>query len=410
MAGEPRGPMSFPQYRRVFFARAVSSAGSYMQIVAATWLAYALTGSATAVGVLSALALGPAIVGGPIGGALMDRYDPRRLAIVLSVCQAVPAALLAALAFAGDLSIAELYVLTFAGAVPFSLNQPVVTLIAPATVPSEFRQSAVARASMVYNITRLLGAVVGGVVVQAVGVGVAFAANALSYLAVALVLSFTHLVSDIQRRRGASLNVLSGVREGWGQHVLRLVGVGVAVFFTLVAPVEQLMPTVAQEHGMSPSAVGILVGAIGLGALLANPVIGKRNNSPLLRRRLMAIGLLLAAAGMVLLAVTPRHGIVIDVVGAALIGFGWEFVFVVGQSTVAVEVSPTIRGRVMGVFFVLVTATTALGALLIGLLMSWWGIVATFLLLAGVVAAVAVILLIRSRRTAIVDRQPAPAS
>lgn len=402
--------MSFPQYRRVFFARAVSSAGSYMQIVAATWLAYALTGSATAVGVLSALALGPAIVGGPIGGALMDRYDPRRLAIVLSVCQAVPAALLAALAFAGDLSIAELYVLTFAGAVPFSLNQPVVTLIAPATVPSEFRQSAVARASMVYNITRLLGAVVGGVVVQAVGVGVAFAANALSYLAVALVLSFTHLVSDIQRRRGASLNVLSGVREGWGQHVLRLVGVGVAVFFTLVAPVEQLMPTVAQEHGMSPSAVGILVGAIGLGALLANPVIGKRNNSPLLRRRLMAIGLLLAAAGMVLLAVTPRHGIVIDVVGAALIGFGWEFVFVVGQSTVAVEVSPTIRGRVMGVFFVLVTATTALGALLIGLLMSWWGIVATFLLLAGVVAAVAVILLIRSRRTAIVDRQPAPAS
>lgn len=170
------------------------------------------------------------------------------------------------------------------------------------------------------------------------------------------------------------------------------------------------MPTVAQEHGMSPSAVGILVGAIGLGALLANPVIGKRNNSPLLRRRLMAIGLLLAAAGMVLLAVTPRHGIVIDVVGAALIGFGWEFVFVVGQSTVAVEVSPTIRGRVMGVFFVLVTATTALGALLIGLLMSWWGIVATFLLLAGVVAAVAVILLIRSRRTAIVDRQPAPAS
>lgn len=402
--------MSFPQYRRVFFARAVSSAGSYMQIVAATWLAYALTGSATAVGVLSALALGPAIVGGPIGGALMDRYDPRRLAIVLSVCQAVPAALLAALAFAGDLSIAELYVLTFAGAVPFSLNQPVVTLIAPATVPPEFRQSAVARASMVYNITRLLGAVVGGVVVQAVGVGVAFAANALSYLAVALVLSFTHLVSDIQRRRGASLNVLSGVREGWGQHFLRLVGVGVAVFFTLVAPVEQLMPTVAQEHGMSPSAVGILVGAIGLGALLANPVIGKRNNSPLLRRRLMATGLLLAAAGMVLLAVTPRHGIVIDVVGAALIGFGWEFVFVVGQSTVAVEVSPTIRGRVMGVFFVLVTATTALGALLIGFLMSWWGIVATFLLLAGVVAAVAVILLIRSRRTAIVDRQPAPAS
>lgn len=382
-----------------------------MQIVAATWYAYSLTGNATAVGVLSALALGPAIVGGPIGGALMDRYDPRRLAIVLSVCQAVPAALMAVLEVVGDLSLPGLYLLTFAGAIPFSLNQPVVTLIAPATVPPEFRQSAVARTSMIYNITRLLGAVVGGFVVQAAGIGVAFAINALSYLAVAVVLSVTHLVSDVQRRgSGGSLNVLSGVREGWGQQFLRLVAVGVAVFFTLVAPVEQLMPTVAEEHGMSASAVGILVGAIGLGALAANPFIGRRNSSPYHRRQLMATGLLLAAAGMVLLAVTPQHGLPVDVAGAALIGFGWEFVFVGGQSTVAVEVSPAIRGRMMGLFFVLVTATTALGALLIGFLMTRWGILTTFLVLAAVVAAVAGVLILRNRHTPMVDRQTAPAS
>ena len=403
--------MSFPQVRRVFFARAISSAGSYMQIVAATWYVYSLTGSATAVGVLSALALGPAIVGSPIGGALMDRYDPRRLAIVLSVCQAVPAALLAILEVIGDLDVPTLYLLTFAGAIPFSLNQPVVTLIAPYTVPVEFRQTAVARTSMVYNITRLLGAVVGGFVVQAVGVGVAFAVNALSYAAVAVVLSVTHLVSDV-RRGGSkgSLNVLSGVRAGWGQQFLRLVAVGVMVFFTLVAPVEQLMPTVAQEHGMTASAVGILVGAIGVGALLANPLVGPRNSSPFHRRRLMATGLLLAAVGMVLLAVTPQHGMLIDVVGAVLIGFGWEFVFVGGQSTVAVEVSPDIRGRIMGLFFVLVTATTALGALLVGFLITQWGLMPTFLTLAGVVTAAAVVLIVRNRLTPMIDRDPAVAS
>ena len=403
--------MSFPQFRRVFFARAISSAGSYMQIVAATWYVYSLTGSATAVGVLSALALGPAIVGSPIGGALMDRYDPRRLAIVLSVCQAVPAALLAILEVIGDLDVPTLYLLTFAGAIPFSLNQPVVTLIAPYTVPVEFRQTAVARTSMVYNITRLLGAVVGGFVVQAVGVGVAFAVNALSYAAVAVVLSVTHLVSDV-RRGGSkgSLNVLSGVRAGWGQQFLRLVAVGVMVFFTLVAPVEQLMPTVAQEHGMTASAVGILVGAIGVGALLANPLVGPRNSSPFHRRRLMATGLLLAAVGMVLLAVTPQHGMLIDVVGAVLIGFGWEFVFVGGQSTVAVEVSPDIRGRIMGLFFVLVTATTALGALLVGFLITQWGLMPTFLTLAGVVTAAAVVLIVRNRLTPMIDRDPAVAS
>jgi hypothetical protein len=59
------GVWSFPVFRRVFIAKAVSSVGSYMQLVAATWYAYQLTGSAASVGVLSALALGPSVLGGP---------------------------------------------------------------------------------------------------------------------------------------------------------------------------------------------------------------------------------------------------------------------------------------------------------------------------------------------------------
>lgn len=114
-----QGPLSFPAYRRLFIARAVSSAGSYMQIVAATWFVYKLTGSAASVRLLSALALGPSIVGGPIGGALVDRYDPRRLAIhVLYVLQAIPAAIMAILDFTGELPLGWLYALVFAGAVP----------------------------------------------------------------------------------------------------------------------------------------------------------------------------------------------------------------------------------------------------------------------------------------------------
>ena len=85
-----RSPLSFPGFRRFFLARAVSSAGSYMQIVAATWYVYQATGNAASVGLLSALALGPAVVGGPIGGALADRYEPRRLAIVLYLLQGPP--------------------------------------------------------------------------------------------------------------------------------------------------------------------------------------------------------------------------------------------------------------------------------------------------------------------------------
>lgn len=394
-----KGPLSFPAYRRVFLARGVSSAGSYMQIVASTWFAYSVTGSSTSVGVLTALALGPALVGGPIGGVLAERYDPKRLSIVLSLLQAVPAAVLAVLAVVGLLSMPWLYLLVFAGAIPFSLNQPVITLVVPATVPEDYRHAAVARSSMVYNVTRLLGSVIGGFIVQLFGVGFAFGFNAASYVTVALILVGTPLVSAITRRpRQSSAGIAAGVREGWAQRLVRIAALGVATFFTLIAPVEQLMPTVAQEHGKGASAVGILVGAIGLGALLANPLIGAGNRSAHGRRRLMATGLALAAPGIVLLAITPQHGLAIDIVGAVLIGFGWEFVFVSGQSTVAIEVGPDLRGRLMGLFFVLVTATTALGAVVLGWLMQQWGLTTVFLAnAAAVLVAAAVILVVNNR-------------
>ena len=388
-SGFGANPLTFPTYRRLFTARAVSSAGSYMQIVAVTWYAYMITGSAASIGLLSALAMGPAIVGGPIGGALADRFDPRRLAMALYLLQALPATVMAVMDLIGDLPLGWLYALVFAGAVPRSLNSPVISLVGPYTVPEEYRGAALAQASMMFNVTRFAGAVVGGFVVHWVGIGAAFAFNAASYLLVAAVLAGTTLASDAGHRSEVAELPDS---EGDALRLARLAALGVGVFFVFVAPVEQLMPTVAEEHGMTAAAVGMLVGAIGVGAMVANPIIG-RDRSPLRRRWLMATGLLLAAPGMISLAITPQHGLPIDLVAAALIGFGWEFVFVGGQSTVALEVPAAVRGRMMGLFFVLVTATTALGAVGLGFLIERWGMPTTFLLTAAVVVAAGVALL-----------------
>ena len=399
---EPRSPLAFPAYRRVFFARAVSSAGSYMQVVAASWLVYHLTNSAIAVGVLTSLALGPALVGGPIGGVLADRYDPRRLAILLSALQALACMALVVLELAGHLTVGLLYACVFAGAIPFSINQPIITLIVPYTVPEESRHTAVARASMIFNVTRLLGAFVGGVLVTAVGVAAAFGINALSYVLVTLVLWRTTLMISpddtltVRRTTG----VVAGMRQGLGHPLMRVVALSVVLFFTLVAPLEQLMPTVAREHGMTATSVGVLVGFIGVGALVANPLLGKRNRSRSARQGLMAVGLAISAVGLVLLAVTPNNGILIDVIAVMAVGFGWEFVFVSGQGTVALDIPADIRGRMMGVFFLLVTATTALGALAIGYLFDTVGLTITLLTNAAIVALGAVVMAVRSRTSA----------
>ena len=79
--------------------------------------------------------------------------------------------------------------------------------------------------------------------------------------------------------------------------------------------------------------------------------------------------------------------------GALVIGFGWEFVYISGQMTVATEVPEGIRGRMMGLFFVLVTGTTAVGAVLLGLLINTVGITRAFLATSTMAAAAGVALL-----------------
>ena len=392
-----RGPLSFPAYRRVFTARGISSAGSFMQIVAATWYAFKVTDSAAAVGILAALALGPGVVGAPAGGFLLGHFDLRRLVVTLSVCQAVPPALMSVIELTGELSIGWLYLLVFLGAIPSSLNQPAMALIEPQTVPVEFRQSAVALSSMIYNVTRLFGAVLGGFVVQWVGVAAAFAFNAASFLIVGLTIAALPATYESTRSpAGHTVDLAAGLKRVWAMPLVRNGAIAVAVFFTLVAPVEQLMPVVAKEHGMTPSSVGLLVGAIGVGALLANSLIARFKPGDIRRQQLMAVGLMLAATGLVGLAVTPHHGILIDLLGALLIGLAWESEFVSGQSTVAIEVPPEFRGRLMGIFFLLVTATTAGGAVLLGLLHERMDMAWTFLWTAAVVALSAAVLGVRS--------------
>lgn len=375
-----------------------------MQIVAVTWYAYKLTGSAVSVGVLAALALGPAIVGGPIGGALADRFDPRRLAIVLYICQGIPATVMAILDLSGELPIGWLYALVFAGAIPYSLNCPVINLVGPCTVPGEYRPAALAQSSMMFNVTRLVGAVGGGFMVHLFGIGSALAINAASYFLVAAVLATSTVARAIGDIRPSELpeHHLPDFREAPNdagpQGFTWLMAVSIGVFFTVIAPVEQLMPTVAQEHNMTASAVGLLIGAIGVGAVLANPIIARAATSPVRRQRMMAVGMFLAAPGMIELAVTPRHGIAIDLMGALLIGFGWECVFIGGQTAIATEVRPGMRGRMMGLFFVLVTATTAVGAIGIGVLMNRVGLMTTFLATAASAVITGVVLLMLGPR------------
>lgn len=383
----------------MLMARIVSGLGSWMQTVAAGYLVFKITGNAMDVGILAAIALAPSLVGAPVGGALADRFCPRKLTTTFFSLLILPPLALAILAFEDALTVPLIYVCVGALAVIHSINQPIFQIVIPFTVPERIRHQAVADVSAAYNVAQFAGAILGGSVVALVGPGVAFLSNALSYLFVALVMLASPILQrscDLARHRNDDRKPqAAGLREGFALQVVRLIGIGAGAFFLLIAPIEQLMPTIAAEHGDDAMYLGILLAAICLGAMLGNPLVRKRAIDGVGATSALNFGLI--ACGPVVFLLALSSTLATDVLLLIALGVCWELIFVSGSSSLQLDVPPEIKGKMVGFFYVLVSGCAALGALLLGYLFDALGIETSLIIAAGATGLVGVSFLIGRR-------------
>lgn len=387
--------MSYPAFRRIMGARVISTMGTWMQNVAAGFLIYQMTGSAMLVGLLGFCALGPNLIGTPIGGALADRYCPRRLVILFSSLEVLPPLMLGIAGLTGHLSVPLIFVGVIALACIHSMTSPIQQLIIPFAVPDDLRHAAVADTSAAYSIGTLVGTAAGGTIVELIGGGAAFTINAVSNLIVALVFATSPVLQracDLARESKGG-NIFKGVRRGWRLQIVQTVMVGSVLFAILIAPLQMLMPKIAADHGESAMLLGFLLGVIGIGALLANGRVRRWAHDGPSGARTLLLGVSICAAGTVLLAVSPW--LATDLLVLMVVGFGWEVTYVSGASTVQLDVPEEIRGRMVGMFFTLATGAAALGSLLMGAMFQDLG-VAQWLVISGA-TALAAVLLIRFR-------------
>jgi MFS family permease len=378
------GPWLHQAFRRLAFARAVSSFGSWMQNVAAGFLLYALSGSAMLVGLLAAVALGPSIVFAPLGGALADRFCPRKLLIVFSYLEVAGPLLMAVAAATGNLSVAVIFVGVLLNQVFASMANPIFAIVSQHSVPAELRHTAVADLSVVYQLTVFGGAILGGTIVAIVGPAWAFGANAASYVIVGTIILMSPMLQaacDAARASGDGF-ILSGTREGLRIPLVRGVLLGAATFFVLVGPIQSLMPKIAAEHGESAMYLGFLLTGVAVGALIANPIVRRRVTDGPTAWRAIAIALIICGPATVLLGFSSA--LWSDLMLLAVIGFTWETLFVSGSAAMQLDVPMHIRGRMIGVFYVAVTGCTAAGALLMGWLFTDLGVEHALWLLGGV--------------------------
>ena len=352
-------------YRLYASGQLISLTGTWMQRVAQDWLVLELTNSGTALGIVTALQFGPSLVLGLWGGALADRGNKRKLLLATQSALAVIALALGLLDVAGVVAYWQVLVLALLLGVVNAIDTPVRQSFVVEMVGKEDLTNAVALNSTTFNIGRILGPAIAGVMITAVGTGWAFIANALSSVAVltGLVMmrpSELYPAKPLRRARG---QLRAGVDYVRGR--LDLVLSMALVFMVGTFGMNfQITTALLAKHVFHRSAggYGLLSTALAVGACLGAVLATRRNERPTPQFLLVV-----AAVFGVLEVVT---GLMPDMLATAVLLVPTGLVMITlataANSSVQLGVEPTMRGRVMALYLMCFMGGTPIGAPIIG--------------------------------------------
>lgn len=368
----PRLPSTFialrhRNYRLWFFGQMLSLMGTWMQSVAQGWVVYQMTGSEFALGTISFVGSLPTLFFMLPAGAIADRVPKRTLLVITQTVMMLLAFILAALAATHVLRVWHIAVLAACLGVANSFDAPARQAMAVEMVDDRRDLvNAVALNSTMFNMARIVGPAVGGIVLAALGPTWCFTLNGVSFLAVIFALLAMRFPTFV--RTPQSESILAQIKAGLcyiaGHSAIRtmvaLVGVSqlFGFWYAVLMPAYAAGVLHAGEAGL-----GTLQAAVGIGALLGSLIVASvardHRQGPLL-----TLGSLLFPSAIILLAVS--RSLVFSIVCLALAGVG----FVTQNATINTLIQSicqdALRGRVMAVYAFMFFGTTPFAALMAG--------------------------------------------
>jgi MFS family permease len=360
-------------YRLFFMGQIVSLAGSWMQNIALAWFVVELTDSALAVGLLAFCRFVPFMVLGLYAGVIADRIDNRRLVIATQAAQMAVSLALTALAFSGWESLPVIYLLALLGGTALVFDAPGRQSLTFQMVGRDELPNAVALNTGLFNGARVIGPAIAGVIIAAAGVGVCFAINTLTFLAVLAALVSMRESELFGVERAKRTHALAAIREGlsfaWRDREVRLVLIVLGVASTVGFNFHVILPVLASDTlDAGPEVFGALSACFGGGALLGALIQAARGKASW-------VGLLAGAtgfsAGLVVLAPMKTTALA----GAMLFAVGVCFTIWVANTSALLQLRAPdrLRGRVMSLFMFAFAGLAPIGGLWAGWVMDVGG-------------------------------------
>lgn len=390
--------LSHRNYRLWLFGQGMSLVGTWMQSMAQQVLVYRLTGSASALGIVSFMSVLPLIPFALWGGSLSDRVSKRTIILTTQTLMMIQAVILGLLTWMGIVQIWHVYLMAFLLGTFKAVDMPArQSFIVEMVEGKDDLTSAIGLNSAVHNSAKTLGPALAGVLVAVMGEAVAFFVNGLSFFAVIVSLlmmrDLPRIPANEIRKTKIVSHTVEGVRYVLRQQTLLVLMSLVAVSSFLSRPYQTLMPVFADVtlkesaqpviaflcdgkftlvNCRAPAAIplGLLLSAVGLGAVAGAFLVASLPEKAR-RGQMLTLGNL--SFPLLLLLFVNSRSMLLSMILMLFVGMSHVFQNAMANTLLQLTAPDQLRGRVMSLYSLVSHGMTHLGGLQAGFAADWVG-------------------------------------
>ncbi|WP_101848834.1 MFS transporter [Zhihengliuella sp. ISTPL4] len=350
---------------RIWFAGAlVSNVGGWMQATAQDWvvLTELTDNDATAMGVTMALQFGPPLVLVSLTGWVADRFDRRKILLTTQTALLGLAIAVGSLLLAGVMTLPMMLAFALGFGIVNAFDAPARQAFVSDMVSATETSNAVALNSASFNLARMIGPAVGGLLIVAIGSGWVFIVNAATFLAmiVALLLMRTHLLAPRPKNRNRG-GLAEGFRYVWARSDLKVVFVTVFLIGAFGMNFPIFASTMALEFGAGADGYGVLSSVLAIGSLIGALLAARRD-----RARVRVVILAAGGFGIAAFVSAAMPTYLSYAVTLTFTGFMIVTLLTTANGYVQITTDPALRGRVLALYMAVIMGSTPVGAPIAG--------------------------------------------
>lgn len=385
--------LKYRNFRLFFPGLVISQTGVWMQSVAVAWLVYDLTKSPFAMGSIMCFNAIPLLLVTPFAGVIVDKFDRHKLLFVIQILFALQAFLMTFISYSGIVQIWNIVVLSVFLNIVASIDAPLrqSTFICLVDDIKDLG-NAISLNSCCFNLARLIGPALAGIIIARIDVKACFLINFLCLLPSVFLVKMMH-INDVKSEDIKNSTIINGLKEGLkyisNHQQIKLLLQFVAVYSFIVLTYSVLIPMYSKDVLNSDADVlGLLMSMTGVGALTASLFLASKTSTKKDFRNQLLYGTVLIGISFVALGLV--HSVLFDSLFMFLAGFGMPTFFVSNNMLIQSIVDDDKRGRVMSINALCFMGTSSVSSFIAGSIAEFFGIAQTFLILGTILFIMAV--------------------